>query len=60
VGAHKKVGGARPMRPPGSATYGLKCQLMTKLEMMHILQAQVCGCISSHPGFPPVPSPRGA
>jgi len=23
----------------------LNCQLMTKLEMMHILQAQVCGCI---------------
>jgi len=22
---------------------------MTMLEMMHILQAQVCGCISAHP-----------
>ena len=27
---------------------GLNCQLMTKLEMMHILQAQVCRCISAH------------
>ena len=25
---------------------------LPKLEMMHILQAQVCGCISAHPGFP--------
>jgi len=25
---------------------------MTKLEMMHILQAQVCGCIRAHPGLP--------
>jgi len=24
-------------------------QLMTKLEMIHILQAQVCGCVSTHP-----------
>jgi len=24
----------------------LNCQLLTKLEMMNILQAQVCGCIS--------------
>jgi len=24
---------------------------MTKLEMMHILQAQVCGYISAHPGL---------
>jgi len=24
---------------------------MTKLEMMQILQAQVCGCISAHPGW---------
>jgi len=23
-----------------------------KLKMMHILQAQVCGCISAHPGLP--------
>jgi len=30
----------------------LNCQLMTKFEMMHILQAQVCGCISAHPGLP--------
>jgi len=30
----------------------LNCQLVTKLEMMHILQAQVCGCISAHPGLP--------
>jgi len=30
----------------------LNCQLMTKLEMMHILQAQVCGCISARPGLP--------
>jgi len=30
----------------------LNCQLMTKLEMMHILQAQVCGSISAHPGLP--------
>jgi len=22
-----------------------------KLEMMHILQAQLCGCISAHPGL---------
>jgi len=25
---------------------------MTKLEMMHILQAQVCSCTSAHPGLP--------
>ena len=25
---------------------------MTKLEMMHTLQAQVCGCVSAHPGLP--------
>jgi len=25
---------------------------MTNLEMMHILQAQVCGCISAHPRLP--------
>jgi len=25
--------------------------LMTKLEMIRILQAQVCGCISAHPGL---------
>jgi len=27
---------------------------MAKLEMLHIslLQAQVCGCISAHPGLP--------
>ena len=30
----------------------LNCQLMTKLEMMRILQAHVCGCISAHPGLP--------
>jgi len=29
----------------------LNCQLMTKLEMMHIFQAQACGCISAHPGL---------
>jgi len=27
------------------------CQLMTKLEIMQILQAQVCGWISAHPGL---------
>jgi len=26
-------------------------ELPTKLKMMHILQAQVCGCISAHPGL---------
>jgi len=31
----------------------LNCQLMTKLEMMPVLQAQVCGCVSAHPGLPP-------
>jgi len=30
----------------------LNCQLMTMLEMMHILQAQVCGCISAHIRLP--------
>jgi len=25
---------------------------MTKLEMMLRFQAQVCGCISAHPGLP--------
>jgi len=30
----------------------LNCRLMAKLEMMHILQAQVCGCISAYPGLP--------
>jgi len=30
----------------------LNCQLVTKFEMMHILQAQVCGCVSAHPGLP--------
>jgi len=25
---------------------------LTKIEMMHILQAQLCGCISTHPGVP--------
>ena len=25
---------------------------MAKLEMMHIVQAQICGCISKHPGLP--------
>jgi len=25
---------------------------MTHLEMMHTLQAQVCGCISAHPWLP--------
>jgi len=25
---------------------------MTKLEMMHLLQAQVCRCISAHLGLP--------
>jgi len=30
----------------------LNCQLTTKLEMMHTLQAQVCGSISAHPGLP--------
>jgi len=31
----------------------LNCQLglITKLEMMHTLQAQVCGCVSAHPGL---------
>jgi len=28
------------------------CQLMAKFEMMHILHAQRCGCISVHPGLP--------
>jgi len=27
-------------------------KVRTKLEMMHILQAQVCVCISAHPGLP--------
>jgi len=27
----------------------LNCQLMTMLEMIHMLQAQVCCCISAHP-----------
>ena len=27
-------------------------ELPTMLEMMHILQAQGCGCISAHPGLP--------
>jgi len=26
----------------------MNCQLTTKLEMMHILQAHVCGCISAN------------
>ena len=26
--------------------------IMTKLEIMHILQAQVCGCIRTHTGLP--------
>jgi len=26
-------------------------ELSTKLEVMHILQAQVCGCISVQPGL---------
>jgi len=30
----------------------LNCQLMTKVEMMHTLQAQVCGSSSAHPGLP--------
>jgi len=30
----------------------LNCQLLMNLEMMHILQAQVYGCISAHPGLP--------
>ena len=30
----------------------LDCQLVTRLEMMHILQAQVWSCISAHPGLP--------
>jgi len=30
----------------------LNCQSMTKLEMMHVLQTQVCGCITAHPGLP--------
>jgi len=30
----------------------LNCQLVTKLEVMHILQAQVWSCISAHPGLP--------
>jgi len=25
--------------------------IMTKLEIMHILQIQVCGCISAHQGL---------
>jgi len=29
----------------------LNYQLMTKLEMIHILQAQACGCISAYPGL---------
>jgi len=32
--------------------WSTRCQLMTNLEMMHILKAQVCGCINSHPGLP--------
>jgi len=36
----------------------LNCQLMTKLEMMPVLQAQVCGCVSAHPGLPPGADPR--
>jgi len=30
----------------------LYCQEMTKLEVMRILQAQVCHCISAHTGLP--------
>jgi len=29
----------------------LNCQLITNYEMMHMMQAQVCGCISAHPGL---------
>ena len=30
----------------------LKCQILTRLEMMHVLRAQVWSCISAHPGLP--------
>jgi len=30
----------------------LNCQWMTKLKILPILQAQVCGCISAHPELP--------
>ena len=30
----------------------MNCQFMTELEMIHILQALVCGCIRTHPGLP--------
>ena len=30
----------------------LNCQSQANLEMMHVLQAQVCGCISAYSGWP--------
>jgi len=30
----------------------LNCHIMTRLKMMHILQAQMCSCISTRAGLP--------
>jgi len=45
-------GGAKPTKAPPwrRDRIRLNCQLVTKLEMMHILQAQVWSCISEHQG----------
>ena len=47
-------GGAKPTKafPWRRDWIRLNCQLVTKLEMMYILQAQVWSCISAHPGLP--------
>jgi len=47
TGGRTESGLCEPLR-----SIRLNCQLKTKLEMMHILQAQVWSCISAHPGLP--------
>ena len=63
LGAWSFAWGAKPPKAPHGDGTGPKCQSMTKIEMVHILQAQVCGCISAHPGSPhrkTIPETSGA
>jgi len=47
-------GGAKPTKasPWRRDWIRLNCQLVTNLEMICILQAQVWSCIGAHPGLP--------
>jgi len=46
--------GAKPTEEPAwrGDWIHLNCQLVTKLEMIYILQAQFWSCISANPGSP--------